>query len=307
LAQISFTLEPTPPFRLDLTVWTLRRRPHNRLDRWDGSTYRRVLLVGEHPVELAVSQSAPPDAPRLEVRAAGPGLAPAGQEALTATLTRMLGLNIDLTDFYRLAAQDPRLHELAVRFRGMKPPRYPSVFEALANAVACQQISLTVGIHVLNRLAAAFGPKFNTGGTEEVAFPRPRELAGLAPEELRSLGFSFSKARTLIVLSQEIVAGRLDLEGLQSGDNEQVSKYLKALKGIGRWSAEYALLRGLGRLSVFPGDDVGARKRLMGWLHIAEPLDYEGVARILARWSPFGGLVYFHFLLNHLADEGSVQ
>jgi DNA-3-methyladenine glycosylase II len=306
LAEISFELAPAPPFRLDLTVWTLRRRPHNRVDRWDDNIYRRVLVLGEQPVEVAVTQSAPPDAPRLDVRAGGPGLAAAAEAALAALLTRMLGLDVDLGDFYRLAAREPRLHQLALRFRGVKPPRYPSVFEALANAVACQQISLTAGIHVLNRLAAAFGLKLSAAGTVETAFPRPGDLAGRQPEELRGLGFSFSKARSLIGLSQEILAGRLDLEGLASQDDEQVVQRLQALKGIGRWSAEYALLRGLGRLSVFPGDDVGARQRLKAWLHLAEPLDYEGVRRSLERWHPFGGLIYFHFLLNHLADEGYV-
>jgi DNA-3-methyladenine glycosylase II len=48
-----------------------------------------------------------------------------------------------------------------------------------------------------------------------------------------------------------------------------------ALKGVGRWSAEYALLRGLGRWSVFPGDDIGARRHLKNWLQLDEPLNYE--------------------------------
>jgi DNA-3-methyladenine glycosylase II len=72
------------------------------------------------------------------------------------------------------------------------------------------------------------------------------------------------------------------------------------LRGVGRWTAEYALLRGLGRLHVFPGDDVGARNNLQRWLGFLEPLDYEGVRRTLARWAPFQGLVYLHLLLNSL-------
>ena len=304
--DLSFTLQPAPPFRLDLTAWALRRRSHNQVDRWDGGTYRRVLVVAEQPVEVALTQNGPADAPRLQVRATGAELPPAGETALAATLTRMLGLDVDLAEFYRLAARDPRLHELAQRFRGVKPPRFPTLFEALVNGVACQQLSLTVGIHLLNRLAAAFGLRFPAAAGPAAAFPRPRELAGRQPEEFRSLGFSFSKGRTLISLSQEIIAGRVDLESLPEQDDDQVSRYLQTLKGIGRWTAEYALLRGLGRLHVFPGDDVGARHRLQDWLELSEPLNYAGVRRVLARWHPFGGLVYFHFLLSHLADEGQL-
>ena len=54
---ITFTLEPVAPFRLDLTVWALRRRPENAVDRWDGNTYRRVLSLREQPLEVAVVQS----------------------------------------------------------------------------------------------------------------------------------------------------------------------------------------------------------------------------------------------------------
>ena len=49
-------LRPVPPFRLDLTVWALRRRARNAIDRWDGTTYRRVVTLGRRPTELAVRQ-----------------------------------------------------------------------------------------------------------------------------------------------------------------------------------------------------------------------------------------------------------
>ena len=68
----------------------------------------------------------------------------------------MLGLDIDLSEFYRFADHDPGLQGLVRDFRGAKPPRYPSLFEALVNAIAGQQISLTVAIHLLNRLTQAY-------------------------------------------------------------------------------------------------------------------------------------------------------
>ena len=67
--KIVFQIKPVPPFRLDLTVWALRRRPHYLVDRWDGRTYRRVLLVYEQPLEVAVTQTGPAEAPLLRVEA----------------------------------------------------------------------------------------------------------------------------------------------------------------------------------------------------------------------------------------------
>jgi DNA-3-methyladenine glycosylase II len=96
----------------------------------------------------------------------------------------------------------------------------------------------------------------------------------------------------------------LDLGPLEQEGDAVARQRLLDLRGIGRWSAEYVLLRGLGRLHVFPGDDVGAQKHLARWLGRSRPLDYAGVARAVERWQPYAGLVYFHLLLNKLSEVG---
>ena len=88
---------------------------------------------------------------------------------------------------------------------------------------------------------------------------------------------------------------------------EDLEALLRRLRGVGRWTAEYVLLRRLGRLHIFPGDDVGARNNLQRWLHLPNPLDYEAVRRTLARWHPYGGLIYFHLLLDRLEEAGYVR
>jgi DNA-3-methyladenine glycosylase II len=82
---------------------------------------------------------------------------------------------------------------------------------------------------------------------------------------------------------------------------------LMAFRGVGRWSAEYVMLRGLGRLHVFPGDDVGAQKSLARWLGRSAPLDYGGVRKAVAPWQPYAGLVYFHLLLDGLSNAGVLE
>ena len=160
MSRNTFHLESVPPFRLDLTVWTLRRRPDNAVDRWDGQTFRRVLPLPAGPREIAVTQVGPPEAPRLRVAVEGQALRPSMRAAVVSVLERLLGLRIDLTAFYRFAAREGRLGQLARRFRGMKPPRFATVFESVVNAIACQQMTLTLGIRLLNRLAASYDPHF---------------------------------------------------------------------------------------------------------------------------------------------------
>lgn len=307
MTQNTFFVEAVPPFRLDLTVWTLRRRPHNAVDRWDGTAYRRVLPLPAGPVEVAVTQVAPPEAPQLQVVVAGQPARAAARVAVTAALERLLGLRIDLTEFYQFAAHQRHLGPLAQRFRGMKPPRFATVFEGVINAMACQQLTLTVGVHLLNRLAAACGAPFGDGDEAAHAFPRPEDLAGVSPAALRQFGFSRQKGQAMIELAESVAEGRVDLEGLAALPDDEVIDHLRELRGVGRWTAEYTLLRGLARVNVFPGDDVGARNNLQRWLQLRKPLDYEGVRRVLAGWGGYAGLVYFHLLLDRLEDAGYLR
>lgn len=296
------------PFRLDYVVWALRRRAHNEVDRFDEGCYRRVLCLAGEPAEVAVRQDASAATPSLVAELRGPA-GPPGRAAVAEAgpvLERMLGLAMDLDGFYRVAAGDARLNALAARFRGMRPPCFPTVFEAVVNAVACQQLSLNVGIHLLSRLARRFGPAV-PGPVTQYGFPAPGRLAAADPAELRALGFSTAKARTIISVAGQVAAGTLDLEALRGTGDDRAMSTLLGLPGIGRWSAEYVLLRGLSRYHVLPGDDVGARNNLRRRFGLTEDAGYDAVAALSRRWQPYAGLVYFHLLLDALAARGDLE
>jgi DNA-3-methyladenine glycosylase II len=233
MRQLSFTVDPIPPFRLELAAWAIRRRPSNIVDRWDGRAYRRAIVVDEHPVEVEVEQPGGADSPTLRVTASGPRLPPATRRESTAVLERVLGLAIDLRPFYRLADREPHLRDLAERFRGLKPPRFPSVFEALVNGIACQQLSLSVGIILLNRLTAQCGSSVGVGADAPRAFPCAEDVARLHPGRLRALGYSYHKATALLSLARAVDHG-LDLEALHSLDDADAVEQLEALPGAPR-------------------------------------------------------------------------
>jgi len=304
---LTFIIRPVPPFRLDLTVWALRRRARNQIDRWDGSSYRRIIRLGGRPTEIAVRQVGASAEPRLMVAATPAPLNPLGRERVRTIVEQLLGLPVDLSEWYRMAARDTRLRLLANRFRGLKPPRFPTIFEALVNAFACQQLSLEVGLELLNRLAAVCDMRRGTGGRAPYGFPAPRHVARLPPSRYRAIGFSRQKVHALLALARAIERGQIDLERLVREDDAEVCAQLLELRGVGRWTAEYVMLRGLGRLHVFPGDDVGAQKRLARWLGRSRPLDYAGVRRVVEPWQPYAGLVYFHLLLDGLSHAGALD
>ena len=307
MAELTFTLRPRPPFRLDLTVWALRRRAHNVVDRFDNGVWRRVLVIGKSAVAIAAMQTRSGSRPEIEVTisTARPR---AVKAEVGAIVTRMLGLDLDLSDFYRISREDAQLRELADRLRGMKPVRYATVFEAFANAVACQLVSLSAGMHVLNRLTNAFGTICELNDVAPMrSFPLAAAIARSNPEALRALGLSRQKGEYLIGIARLAGdPGDRDFASIERFTDDDAIARLSTIRGVGRWTAEYVMLRGFGRINIFPGDDVGARNKLFEWLGVTDAPTYDGVGRMLERWHPYDGLIYLHLIVNSVAGGGRV-
>lgn len=301
---IELTIRPLPPFRLDLTAWALKRRPVNTIDKFDGRVYSRILLLSGKPVEINAVQIGPSRKPLLRVVAHGARLPQEAEVAMKRTVVDMLGLNVDLTEFYALSSKHPKLGALVEKFRGLKPTRFPSIFETLANAIACQQVSLNVGLLLLSRLTHEYGKGLDAA--ENKAFPAPEKISHSNIQKLRAMGFSRQKATYLRDLSQSVSNGSVALEKVAAMDDEEAITYLMSIRGIGRWSAEYTLLRGLGRLGIFPGDDVGGQNSLGTWMGTREKMSYERVQELLGKWGDFRGLIYFHLLLHGIEKSGEL-
>ncbi len=322
---VSFTLAPPQPFRLDLTAMALQRRRNNRIDVWDGTTYRRVMpatasggalaapflleVMAEATGEVRGEATNEADGERtlfptrlcIAVTAAG-----ASAEAMRVGGERaardLLGLDVDLSEFYALAAQDPHLAPLVERLRGLKPPRYPGLFEGLLNAVPCQQVTLTFGLQLVARMAEAYGPRLpfasRTVEAGPMALPTPGLLAAAEVDALGAMGFSRAKARALVELAGKVTSGELDVAGIATAEDAAVMERLGGLFGIGRWTSEYVLLRALGRLGVFPHGDSGARNGLARFLGEEGKPSYAWVAERVAGWQPYAGFVYLHLLVD---------
>lgn len=311
MRQAIFHIPYKPPFSLELTAWVLRRNRVNVMDQWDGRAYSRVLALGGQAISVEVTRPLE-RRNKLKVTLRGERLGEPVRRQAAEMVTKVLGLGIDLRPAMRRirrAAKDrnlphfERLDALARRFAGLRPPRFPSVFEAILNGISCQQISLLVGLTLLGRLCRRLGIELEG----RHAFPRPEDLAGAHVSDLRRLGYSGRKAEYILNVARLVADGQLDLESLAAMDNQHALAALMELAGVGRWTGEYVLLRGLGRLDVFPADDLGAAGKLRSWLGVRRKLDYEFIHRLLRAWNGLAGMMYFYTLLNHLAEEGFVR
>jgi DNA-3-methyladenine glycosylase II len=212
----------------------------------------------------------------------------------------MLRLKQNMQGFYQITQHDEYLRSLVIQFMRVKPSRFSSLFEALVNSVSCQQVSLDAGLQIQNRLAQHTGKSIHDGNGIFYAFPIPHDIAGCSVSELKKIGYSKHKSETLIRIASTMVANETLFDDLGSKKNEEAVKFLCQFKGIGRWSAEYVLLRGLRKIETFPDDDIGAQKNLQQLLHLDKKLNYQKISKINKKWQPYAGFVYFHLLLYKL-------
>jgi DNA-3-methyladenine glycosylase II len=278
-------LRPAPVQNFALTARVLRRSPRNLIDRVDeDGTWTRVAVLSGGPALLRGRQHGATLA--FDAAPAGAG----DRRRIEALVTRLFSLELDLEPFWRRVRRERGFTELARRCAGLRPQRFPTLFEALANGICCQQLSLAAGMARLGRLAERFGPRTPDG--TRVGSPDPGHVAKAPLSALRQAGLSARRAAELRDLAR-LPLERFEHELIALPDAEARARLLE-LPGIGPWTADYVLLRGLGRLDVFPSGDVGAARtlgRILG--QVIEPPD---AVRFAARFAPLRGMLYFCML-----------
>ena len=290
-------LPVTAPYRLDLTVSALRRLSTNIVDVLtpDGR-YMRALPMSRGDVIARVAQLHPESLTvRLDgdARDHGPAL---------ATVRRMLGIDRELAHFDRAAARIPWLKPLAERMRGVRPPRYPTLWEACVNAIVFQQVSLYAASAIMHRLIVALEPPLKGEAVSLYTFPTTERFLGAEDDVLRAAGLSHGKRSTLRRVAEALTAGTLDETMLENRASPDAAAFLREVKGIGPWTATVILLRGLGRLDVFPMNDSSVARNL-SLVSRSDRIDVEDTLNSL---SPQQGMLYYHLLLARLETRGDV-
>ena len=160
----------------------------------------------------------------------------------------------------------------------LKPQR--DRFKLLVRSIISQQISTAAARTIRQRLEAHLGPRGVT----------PERLRTLSIDELRPLGFSRQKASYLLDLAEKCQAGVVQLHRLGRLDDETIIDQLTEVKGIGRWSAQMFLIFSLGRLDVFPHDDLGVRMAIRDLYGFRALPGKAECLPIGERWRPYASL-----------------
>ena len=231
-AESSYSISVQAPYRLDLTVNVLRRLSTNLVDvlspdgayvRWLGGASDFALVRVSQPSPEALTIGIEGD--RRE------------HPRLLQLVRRMLGMEVDLTPFYRSASKVQWLDPLVSRMRGVRPPRYPTIWEACVNAIVFQQISLHAASSIMGRLTVGLAEPVEHRGVRLYPFPSPEQLLSAPDRVLRGAGLSAGKLATLRRVADALGAGAIDQRQLERLSSPDAVAFLRSIKGIGPWTA----------------------------------------------------------------------
>lgn len=231
---------------------------------------------------------------RIEAAAGGVLVEP-NDETLVAAVSHLLGLPFDLERFWARARDEPVLAGLEEPLRGYRPPLALDPWEMLVTSITAQQVSLHSAFAVRSRLIERFGVQHAVAW----AFPTREGIAAAHEDEIASVGFSRRKAEYVIGLAR---CG-LDLDGLSARSDVEVVEALTAVRGLGRWTADWFLARCLARGDAWPAGDLGVRKAASHFYGEGRQLSEQETRELGERFGPWRNLAC-HMLLAGLRMSG---
>ena len=260
--------------------------------------FRRAIKVAGQWRGYQLTWAGDPD--EVQLRVSVPGARSARLvDAAVAEVRHICGLDLDLPSFYRVAAADPVLARLVPRLYGLRPTLSPLAFEMLVGSVCAQQVNLTFAFTVRGRLVRRFGAPVRVGGGTVWAFPEPSALARARVSELRRMQFTVRKAEYIVGLAKHVASGKLDLDALGACSNQAVIERLTAVRGFGRWTAEWFLARGLGRGDACAAGDLAVKKAFAHFYGRGREISERAVRRRAASWGLHQNLAVHYLLAGH--------
>jgi len=296
---MEFSIRPKAPFSLNLSLQRYRLFGQDAAHAYVDGLYHRVIKLADRLWVYALCEAGTPEDPVIRVHILGGRPQAQHRTAVEADVYNSLSLDVDLVPFYDWASADPILAQLIGRCYGMRPPRAPTLFEALVTSISAQQVNLAFATTTRSRLIRRFGRSVTLDGRVFYAFPTPSMLAEASLQELRDMQFSWRKAEYVVNLARLLTTGELRLEEFPQLSNDEIIERITQVKGLGRWTADWLLARGLGRGDVVAVGDLGVRKAVGRFYYDGKLPAIADIRIFAARWGTFQNLAV-HYLLAGL-------
>ena len=218
-------------------------------------------------------------------------------------ISNIFNTDFDLDSFYQQVKDDKVLSKLSKELFGLKTPTTPTVFEALVDSIVEQQISLKAAHSIEGRIIKTFGSKTVVDGQIYFAFPKPEQINNAPSHELRECGLTLRKAEYIKDISKLMVTGKLDLEKFKRYKSiDDIIDELSEIRGIGKWTAELTIIRGLNGLDSFPADDIGIRRVISHYYCHDQKISADKAREIAKRWGKWKGLASYYLIIGEMSE-----
>ena len=286
--RITTIIRPTAPFDFELTAgYHTYFRGSYGTDTLEDNAYRRLLDLGDKLALASVRPVGSIQDPELAVEVRGEGLSADDAADATRQVAWLLGTDQKLEPFYAAVQEDPVMSNIAGQLYGLHLPHTASVFEALVLAILGQQLATNVARIIRTLMIETYGQCRSFDGEEHYAFPRPETLATATVEELRQLKLSLRKAEYVQGIAQAALDGSGMLDSLEDLTDAEVVKQVMFLRGVGKWTAQWVLVRALGRPDAIPLGDLALRRVVSRLYFGGETINDIQLDEFAQRWRPW--------------------
>lgn len=273
----------------------LQRSPKELLHRCTDTSVRKVIQLDGQDLLFEVTDG------QQELTVEVLNLIPNDEQlrGLTSFITEWFDLETDLRPFYALAAKDRLLKNLVVRFHGYRIIGQPDLFESLVWAVLGQQINVQFAFTLKAKFVEQFGAKLTFENTAYHLFPKPETVAVLTDDHLLPIQFSRQKSRYIVLIAEAFANGDVTKEKLRHLPIEVAKEQLMKIKGVGNWTANYALMKTFRYPSAFPLEDVGIHNAIKNLKKLPQKPTLDEVRKIFKKykgWEAYATLYFWKSL-----------
>ena len=258
----------------------LKRSPREILHRIEEETVVKAIYVDDEIVAFRIGHQQD----SLEIEFLTRKVSTSIKQKVSDYVREWFDLETDLKPFYAMARKDDLLKGLVRKYYGYRIIGQPDLFESIIWAVIGQQINLPFAYTLKQRFVEQFGGSIELKNQKYFLFPSPEVVAQITADQLLPLQFSRQKTAYVIGIAQAFAEGRLSKQKLTSLSLEEAKEELIKIKGIGNWTANYALMKTFRHPDAFPLEDAGVHNAIKNLLNLKSKPSLDRVKKIYKKY-----------------------
>ena len=278
---MNFQLPVPREFSFELSLMFLQRSPKELLHRVGENSVRKLVRIENEDVLFELRPSTDH---QLDITVLNAVLSDHQKQRLTQYIIEWFDLDTDLKPFYALAGKDKLLKDLVKKYYGYRIIGQPDLFESLVWAVLGQQINVQFAYTLKQRFVEQFGAKLIFDGETYFLFPNPEAVSILSDEHLLPLQFSRQKSKYTVLIAEAFVSGEVSKEKLKGLALQEAKEKLMKIKGVGNWTANYALMKTFHYPDSFPLEDAGIHNAIKGLKKLDRKPTLDEVKKIFKKY-----------------------